>query len=126
MPDRQSRFHPTNERGPKRHKRIVEAKKICSQCPVRQACRDHALTGREAFGSWGGMSEEERDHVLGRGRSRQPAERPLRPAKSSGRPQPWDEQQTHPRPAKPGNRPTSAQTAVVTRSGVSRLSPPWH
>ncbi|WP_252190189.1 WhiB family transcriptional regulator [Rhodococcus sp. 3A] len=37
-------FHPINERGPKRHKRIVEAKKICSQCPVQQACRDHALT----------------------------------------------------------------------------------
>ncbi|MFE5700535.1 WhiB family transcriptional regulator [Rhodococcus koreensis] len=63
-------FHPTNERGPKRHKRIHEAKKICSQCPVQRPCRDYALAVREPFGIWGGMSEEDRDRILGRGRGR--------------------------------------------------------
>jgi hypothetical protein len=28
-------FHPTNERGAKRRKRIAEVKKICSKCPVQ-------------------------------------------------------------------------------------------
>ncbi|ABG92362.1 possible transcriptional regulator, WhiB family protein [Rhodococcus jostii RHA1] len=63
-------FHPTNERGPKRQKRIHEAKKICSQCPVQRPCRDYALAVREPFGIWGGMSEEDRDRILGRGRGR--------------------------------------------------------
>ncbi|WP_257890294.1 WhiB family transcriptional regulator [Rhodococcus sp. USK10] len=63
-------FHPANERGTKRQKRIHEAKKICSRCPVQRPCRDHALAVREPFGIWGGMSEEDRDRILGRGRGR--------------------------------------------------------
>ncbi|MFC9557332.1 WhiB family transcriptional regulator [Rhodococcus sp. NPDC056960] len=61
-------FHPANERGQQRRKRISEAKKICSLCPVIHACRDYALTTGEPFGIWGGMSEEDRDHILVRGR----------------------------------------------------------
>lgn len=34
-----------------------------------QACRDYALTAGEPFGIWGGMSEEDRDHVLVQGRA---------------------------------------------------------
>ncbi|MFD7007886.1 WhiB family transcriptional regulator [Rhodococcus jostii] len=64
---------------------------MCSQCPVRQACRDHALTARELFGIWGGMSEEDRDRVFGRGRAgKSAAERSSRPPTSSVRlPRAW-------------------------------------
>lgn len=36
------------------------AKAICSGCSAREACLDFALTNREKFGVWGGMSERER------------------------------------------------------------------
>lgn len=37
-----------------------EAKRICSACPVRNECLEHALTNDERFGIWGGLSERER------------------------------------------------------------------
>ncbi len=37
-----------------------EAKKVCSSCPVRAECLEHALTRGERFGIWGGLSERER------------------------------------------------------------------
>ena len=37
-----------------------EAKRICSDCPVRESCLDYALENDERFGIWGGMSERER------------------------------------------------------------------
>ena len=37
-----------------------EAKRICSACPVRNDCLDHALENDERFGIWGGFSERER------------------------------------------------------------------
>lgn len=37
-----------------------EAKAICVECPVRTDCLDFALTGRERFGIWGGMSSRQR------------------------------------------------------------------
>ena len=33
---------------------------ICTICPVREDCLDHALTTRERFGVWGGLTEKER------------------------------------------------------------------
>ncbi|MDT2006577.1 WhiB family transcriptional regulator [Rhodococcus opacus] len=63
-------FHPVNERGPQRQRRIARAKRVCAHCPVLVQCRTHALTAREPFGIWGGTSEEERNTILGRGRSR--------------------------------------------------------
>ena len=36
------------------------AKAICSTCPVREACLEHALSAREREGSWGGATERER------------------------------------------------------------------
>lgn len=53
-------FHPEGERGSARRMRDQAAKEICGQCPVVQACREHALGAREPFGVWGGMSEEDR------------------------------------------------------------------
>ncbi len=37
-----------------------EAKRICSACPVRNECLEHALANDERFGIWGGLSERER------------------------------------------------------------------
>ncbi|MEX2532634.1 MAG: WhiB family transcriptional regulator [Nitriliruptoraceae bacterium] len=37
-----------------------EAKRICTACPVRNDCLEHALVNDERFGIWGGLSERER------------------------------------------------------------------
>ncbi|ANS80454.1 Sporulation regulatory protein WhiD [Serinicoccus hydrothermalis] len=53
-------FHPEGERGPARRRRDERAKQVCGGCPVLEQCRTHALTVREPYGVWGGMTEEER------------------------------------------------------------------
>ncbi|MCZ7526462.1 MAG: WhiB family transcriptional regulator [Acidimicrobiia bacterium] len=45
-----------------------EAKEICTLCPVRQACLEHALVAREKIGVWGGLTERERRRILRRRR----------------------------------------------------------
>ncbi len=40
------------------------AKAICAQCPVRQACLEHALATRERDGIWGGATERERRRII--------------------------------------------------------------
>lgn len=57
-------FHPDGERGPARTRREQRAKQVCSDCPVLQLCRSHALAAREPYGIWGGMSESERESAL--------------------------------------------------------------
>jgi WhiB family redox-sensing transcriptional regulator len=42
----------------------AEAKQICSTCPVRTPCLEHALALREKFGVWGGLTERERRRAL--------------------------------------------------------------
>ena len=42
----------------------AEAKLICAQCPVRQACLEHALAAREREGIWGGTTERERRRLV--------------------------------------------------------------
>jgi WhiB family redox-sensing transcriptional regulator len=41
-----------------------EAKAICTMCPVRQACLEHALANREREGVWGGATERERRRII--------------------------------------------------------------
>lgn len=36
------------------------AKQLCARCPVREPCRQHALSVGERFGIWGGLSAYER------------------------------------------------------------------
>lgn len=60
-------FHPEGERGPARHWREERAVAICRQCPVLQACREHALRAQEPYGTWGGMTESERQTFLAGG-----------------------------------------------------------
>ncbi|MFT0762436.1 WhiB family transcriptional regulator [Scrofimicrobium sp. R131] len=59
-------FHPEGERGAARRRRAAAAKAICATCPVLEQCREHALSAREPYGIWGGMTEEERRIYLGR------------------------------------------------------------
>ncbi len=43
---------------------------MCTRCPVRAQCATHALTVREPYGVWGGLTEDEREELLGRARQR--------------------------------------------------------
>ena len=61
-------FHPEGERGTKRRTRASAAKEICLGCPVLQQCRRHALTVREPYGVWGGLTEDERESFYSRER----------------------------------------------------------
>jgi WhiB family transcriptional regulator, redox-sensing transcriptional regulator len=45
-----------------------DAKAICAQCPVKQACLEWALTAREREGVWGGATERERRRIIRRRR----------------------------------------------------------
>ena len=49
-----------NEAAAERHIREEEAKAICMHCIVRAECLDYALTTRESYGIWGGLTELER------------------------------------------------------------------
>jgi WhiB family redox-sensing transcriptional regulator len=62
-------FHPDGQRGAARAQREQRAKQICATCPVLQQCREHALSVREPYGVWGGLTEDERETIL-RGRRR--------------------------------------------------------
>lgn len=46
------------------------AKAVCAECPVITQCREHALSTREPYGVWGGLSESDRDRLLSRGSAR--------------------------------------------------------
>ena len=59
-------FHPDGERGAKRANRERAAKAVCATCPVIEQCAKHALSVREPFGVWGGMSEEDRELIYSR------------------------------------------------------------
>jgi WhiB family redox-sensing transcriptional regulator len=40
--------------------KTADAKRICAACPVRAQCLEFALTNKEQYGVWGGLSERER------------------------------------------------------------------
>jgi WhiB family transcriptional regulator, redox-sensing transcriptional regulator len=48
---------------PDRGESLEPAKRICSQCVVRDECLEHALANGERFGVWGGTSERERRRI---------------------------------------------------------------
>lgn len=53
-------FHPQAERGFRREERDAAARAVCAGCPVLPQCRAHALANREAYGVWGGLSEDDK------------------------------------------------------------------
>jgi WhiB family redox-sensing transcriptional regulator len=40
------------------------ARELCGICPVRQQCLQYALTQREEYGMWGGLTPKERLQIL--------------------------------------------------------------
>jgi WhiB family redox-sensing transcriptional regulator len=46
-----------------RVRRERTARHICALCPVRDACREHALRTEESYGIWGGTSAIERARI---------------------------------------------------------------
>jgi WhiB family transcriptional regulator, redox-sensing transcriptional regulator len=52
-------FFPIGTTGPVLEQ-IAEAKEVCARCPVRDACLDFALSTGQAYGIWGGLTEDER------------------------------------------------------------------
>jgi WhiB family redox-sensing transcriptional regulator len=57
-------FHPDGERGRERRRRQELAKKVCAECPVVAQCRAHSLAFEEPFGTWGGLTEDERSRLI--------------------------------------------------------------
>ena len=53
-------FNDDMLRGPEKQARESAAKKICTACPIKTECLEHALTVPENFGVWGGLTEDER------------------------------------------------------------------
>ena len=62
--DPETFFSPDAERGPSRRAREAAAKALCAVCPVVRECLEHALAVREPYGVWGGLSINEREHLL--------------------------------------------------------------
>jgi WhiB family transcriptional regulator, redox-sensing transcriptional regulator len=56
-------FHPEGERGPARDNRALAAQAVCAVCPVIRQCRNHALTVREPYGVWGGLTSSDREAI---------------------------------------------------------------
>lgn len=49
-----------NESPIERRAREDQAKSICANCSVRSDCLDFAISAREPYGIWGGLTELER------------------------------------------------------------------
>ena len=43
---------------------IEQAKRTCGRCPIREACLEWALDTGQNTGVWGGLSEDERRHLV--------------------------------------------------------------
>ncbi len=43
---------------------VVRAKAICNTCGVKGECLTYALSHRERYGVWGGMTPDEREEIL--------------------------------------------------------------
>lgn len=41
-------------------KQVLQAKRVCARCPVREVCLEWALDSGQHTGVWGGLSEDER------------------------------------------------------------------
>jgi WhiB family redox-sensing transcriptional regulator len=48
---------------PERGASLAEAKEVCRNCVVSDACLDFAITNHERFGVWGGASPRERRRI---------------------------------------------------------------
>ena len=53
-------FNDEMVRGFEKQARENAAKKICTPCPVKTQCLEHALAVPEDYGVWGGLTQDER------------------------------------------------------------------
>jgi WhiB family transcriptional regulator, redox-sensing transcriptional regulator len=54
-------YSPDGERGSRKRRRESAAKAICATCEVAEVCAAYALAWREPYGTWGGLSEADRE-----------------------------------------------------------------
>ena len=57
-------FHVEKLRSPEREARESAAKKICTACPIKTECLEHALAVPENYGVWGGLTQDERMGIV--------------------------------------------------------------
>ena len=59
-------YSPEGERGPRKERREAAAKQVCGSCKVVELCAAYALATREPYGTWGGLSENDRRELTRR------------------------------------------------------------
>jgi WhiB family redox-sensing transcriptional regulator len=57
-------FNDDMLRGLEKQARESAAKKICTACPVKTECLEHALAVPENYGVWGGLTQDERMGIV--------------------------------------------------------------
>ena len=57
-------FNDEMLRGLEKRTRESAAKKICTACPVKTECLEHALAVPEDYGVWGGLTQDERMDIV--------------------------------------------------------------
>ena len=57
-------FNDEMLRGYEKTARESAAKKVCTACPVKTQCLEHALAVPEYYGVWGGLTQEERMGIV--------------------------------------------------------------
>lgn len=66
--DPESFFPPEGRNTKAKAAQEVRAKKVCGGCPVRHPCLAGAIFRQEEHGVWGGLTSDERDALIPRGR----------------------------------------------------------
>lgn len=115
-------FHPEGERGAARSAREASAKEVCMRCPVRTTCAQHALTVREPYGVWGGLTEDEREELMGRARNRQ-VQHPPTAAPPATDPAPAAPPASAPPVTAPQNDPFPEVTTVLDEAALGAVAP---
>jgi WhiB family redox-sensing transcriptional regulator len=54
-------YSPEGERGARKALRERAAKAVCASCEVVEVCAAYAIACREPYGTWGGLSESDRE-----------------------------------------------------------------
>lgn len=94
-----SQVHPDvmfpEEELPADHEDVLEAKRVCGGCGLRDLCLEAAVARRERWGIWGGLTRRERDAMIrrvARGAQRRAMIEAARQAAPGSRAAQWAEQ----------------------------------
>jgi WhiB family redox-sensing transcriptional regulator len=94
------------------HYRTVDAKKVCTRCPLQTACLAWALDTEQSYGVWGGATEDERRLMRRQGASGASSDGEAKTQRCLDR-QVWIEEQV---------RAGMGQRELAKRLGVSRAT----